>query len=186
MLCCTRLSLPVATVYFVPERCIVSSVLFVPFEFLKHWGAFTMDPLSISASIAGLLSLAITTVAKLDALFNDFRSRPSVLLSISQEMSALCLVLGQLEGQLRGTGTSFSGTKANEKTLLSVLDVCMQTFRQIGSQISELQSGFRKGSLGKAYTFMLYSSKIKEISALRDDLEKCKATLLIALQIHKP
>jgi hypothetical protein len=34
--------------------------------------------------------------------------------------------------------------------------------------------------------FMLYPSRIKEISALRDDLDKYKATLLIALQMHKP
>lgn len=143
-----------------------------------------MDPFSISASIAGLLSLAGATVAKLDALFNDFRSRPAVLFSISQEISALCLVLGQLEGQLRGTTSS--DMKENEKTLLAVLDLCMRTFQQIGSHISELQSRYRKGSLSKAYAFMLYPSRIKEISTLRDDLEKCKATLLIALQMHKP
>jgi hypothetical protein len=62
----------------------------------------------------------------------------------------------------------------------------MQTFQQIGSQINELQSKFRKGSLSKAYTFMLYPSRMKEISALRDDLEKYKVTLLLALQMHKP
>jgi hypothetical protein len=143
-----------------------------------------MDPLSISASVAGLLSLASVTVTKLDALFNDIRSRPAVLLSVSQEVSALCLVLGQLEGQLRSPGSS--RTKENEETLLAVLDVCMRTFQQIVSQINELQSKFRKGSLTRAYAFMLFPSRMKEISVLREDLEKCKATLLIALQMHRP
>jgi hypothetical protein len=143
-----------------------------------------MDPLSISASITGLLGLAAATAATLDALFRDFKSRPAVLLAISQEISALCLVLGQLEGQTRRP--SSTGKKEDEKPLRAVLDLCMQTFQQIGSQICELQSKLRKGSLSKAYTFMLYPSRLKEISALRDDLEKYKVTLLIALQMHKP
>ena len=62
----------------------------------------------------------------------------------------------------------------------------MRTFQQIGFEVSELQSRLRKGSLSKLYTFALYPSKMKEISALRDDLEKYKLTLLIALQIYKP
>jgi hypothetical protein len=140
-----------------------------------------MDPLSITASIAGLLSLAGATAATLDALFRDFKSRPAVLSAISQEISALCLILGQLEGQL-----CTSGKEEDDKPLSAVLDLCMQTFQQIGSQISELQSRLRKGSLSKAYTFMLYPSRMKEISALRDDLEKYKVTLLLALQVHKP
>jgi len=142
-----------------------------------------MDPLSISASITSLLTLARASAAKLDALFHDFKSRPAVLSAISQEISTLCLVLGHLEGQ---RGPNSSGTDENEKTLSAVLDACMRTFQQIGSQICELQSRLRKGSLSKAYTFMLYPSRMKEISALRDDLEKYKLTLLIALQVHKP
>jgi hypothetical protein len=141
-----------------------------------------MDPLSITASIAGLLSLAGATAATLDALFRDFKSRPAVLSAISEEISALCLVLGQLEGQLR----IGSGKEEDEKPLSAVLDLCMRTFQQIGFQINELQSKLRKGSLSKAYTFMLYPSRMKEISALRDDLEKFKVTLLLALQMHKP
>lgn len=140
-----------------------------------------MDPLSISASIAGLLSIAGATAATLDALFRDFKSRPAVLSAISQEISALRLVLGQLEGQLRSPNS-----EENEKVLSAVLDLCMQAFQQIGSQINELQSKLRKGPLSKAYTFMLYPSRMKEISGLRDDLEKYKLTLLIALQMHKP
>lgn len=143
-----------------------------------------MDPLSIAASITGLLSLAAATAAKLDALYQDFKSRPAVLSAISQEISALCLVLGQLESQLRSPNSS--GREENEKTLSAVLDLCMRTFQQIGFQVNELQTKLRKGSLSKAYNFMLYPSKMKEISALRDDLEKYKVTLLIALQIHKP
>lgn len=144
-----------------------------------------MDPLSIAASIAGLLTIAGATAAKLESLFNDFRSRPATLVAISQEISALCLVLGQLESQLHGPNSTGSGTKRNEKTLLAVLDLCMRTFRQIDAQISELQSRFQKGSLSKAFAFISYPSRMKEISALRDDLEKFKATLLIALQMHK-
>lgn len=143
-----------------------------------------MDPLSISASITSIVAFAGATAAKLDALFRDFKSRPAVLLAISQEISTLCLVLGWLEGQRR---TNSSGTDENEseKALSAVLDSCMRTFQQIGSQISELQSSLRKGSLSKAYSFMLYPSRMKEISALRDDLEKYKSTLLLALQVHK-
>ncbi len=143
-----------------------------------------MDPLSISASIAGVLSLAGATAVTLDALFRDFKSRPAVLSAISQEISALSLVLGRLEGQLHGPNSS--GREEDEKILSAVLDLCTQAFQQIGSQISELQSKLRKGSLSKAYTFLLYPSRMKEISALRDDLEKYKMTLLITLQMHKP
>jgi hypothetical protein len=144
-----------------------------------------MDPLSISASTAGLLALAGAIVSKLDALFNnDIRSRPAVLLAISQEISALCLVLGQLEDQLCGPNSD--GTKENEENILAVLDLCMGTLQEIGSKTSELQSRLRNGSLSKAFAFILYPSRMRAISALRDDLEKCKATLLIALQMQKP
>jgi len=108
-----------------------------------------------------------------------------VLSAISQEISAFCLVLGQLEGQLLSPNSS-GREEENEKTLSAVLDLCMRTFQQIGSQINELQAKLRKGALSKAYTFVLYPSRMKEISALRDDLEKYKVTLLIALQVHKP
>ena len=144
-----------------------------------------MDPLSILASITGLLSLAGATAATLNALFRDFKSQPTMLSTISQEISAFCLVLGQLEGQL--TSPKFSSREENDKTLSAVLDLCMRTFQQISAQINELQSKLCKGSLSnlKAYTFMLYPSGMKEISALRDNLEKYKVTLLIALQMHK-
>jgi len=97
-------------------------------------------------------------------MFHDFKSQPAILSAIPQEISILCLVFRHLEGQ---HSPNSSGTNENEKTLSAVLNACMRTFQQIGSQICELQSRLCKGLLSKAYTFMLYPSRMKEISALR-------------------
>jgi hypothetical protein len=110
-----------------------------------------LDPLSFSASVVGILTVTGATVAKLDALFNDLRSRPGHAFgNFPGDICALlswCLDSWKLEGQLHGR--SSSGMKENENALLAVLDLCMQTFRQINSQVSELQSKFRKGPLAR-------------------------------------
>lgn len=143
-----------------------------------------MDPLSAASAIAGLLALAGSTAEKLESFIGDLKSRPALLLAINRETSALLLILGQLEGRVQASNDNHKD--ADDKGLLAILEGCMGLFREIGVRVSELRSTLENGTRTKVFAALMYPSRMKELSALRADLERYKATLSIALHLHQP
>jgi hypothetical protein len=134
-----------------------------------------MDPLSIAASIASLVTIAGTTASIIEALYGELESRPAILLGISQEISVFCSVLGHVEQH----SVTHGKRSAAGSELASAIANCMETFKQIGVLLSALRP--RKSSVTKRARQLLWMGKMRDMGRLRNDLERHKATLLIAL-----
>jgi len=139
-----------------------------------------MDPLSISASVVALFTITAQLINAVNAISNSVKTHQMVLRNISQELAALRLVLGKLK-----EFADSSGAKSPEdKALMLVLDGCLETYEAIGEDLRAIQTGLNKGSLRKMYVQMSFTSKVKKFEPLRQQLEKFKATLSLALHVR--
>jgi hypothetical protein len=136
-----------------------------------------MDPISMAASIAGLLALAGSTASLINTVFGELGPRPAVLLRISEEISVLCSIMGQVDRIGASDGVSLAGD--SEADVSSAVRDCMVTFQKIGILLAELRS--KRTSATKAALQILWLGNMREMTMLRNDLERHKATLLVAL-----
>jgi hypothetical protein len=139
------------------------------------------DPLSIAASVAGLLTLAAQTTKLIASIVSDIKNRQAELISIGLEISSFYLVLHELERRLNET----TNTTSNER-LDAVLAGCKRTLQSIQDLLTKIRDGPGKGGLRKIQGQLTYGSKMKSLEGLRALLDKYKATLNIALVLQRP
>ncbi|KAH0559956.1 hypothetical protein GP486_003522 [Trichoglossum hirsutum] len=139
-----------------------------------------MEPLSVAASIASLLALTVDLIKAVDAIATSVRSQPGSLRDTIHELSALKLVLGQLQRVVPPDGPLSS----EDKALITVLEGCLTTYHSIGKELSDVQGNLKKGTLKKIYTQVTFTNRMKSIDGLRNQLEKYKATIVIALHLR--
>lgn len=140
------------------------------------------DPLSVAASIAGLVTLAAQTAKLIASITEELKRRKAELLSIGDEISSFCFVLNNLRSQLT---SSESDDAARNRGLDTLLAGCTRTLQSIQDLLGEIKEGHAKGGLGKMQAQLTYSSKMKSLEGLRGLLDKYKATLSIALLVQK-
>jgi hypothetical protein len=139
------------------------------------------DPLSIAASVAGLLTLAAQTTKLIASIATDIKKRQAELVSIQQEISSFCLVLYELERRLLDDTTDAS-TNEGLDTLLAG---CKRTLQFIQELLTKIKDGHGKSGLSKIQGQLTYGSKMKSLEGLRSLLDKYKATLSIALLLRR-
>ncbi|EPS38897.1 hypothetical protein H072_7329 [Dactylellina haptotyla CBS 200.50] len=140
------------------------------------------DPLSVSASIAGLVAL-VAGVAKLAAsLRNDQReSCPTQLMLISQEIEVFHALLSRVKVWVEHG----RATRGNDQDLTIFIVGCTNVVAKIGLQLQQLEK-FSKRHVVRRYLSLSLPNKLKELSSSRDDLERSKTTLIIALSSDNP
>lgn len=139
-----------------------------------------MDPLSVGASVAGLFTLTVQLINAVESIVRSVKTQPTILLNISQELAALQLVLERLEKSL----VSRKESSTEDEALIAVLNGCKGTYHNIGKELALLQQNLKKNRMVKLYMQMTFTSRIKALDPLRDQLEKYKATLIIALHLR--
>ncbi|OBR09963.1 Integral membrane protein [Colletotrichum higginsianum IMI 349063] len=142
------------------------------------------DPLSIAASVAGLITLAAST-AKLVKTVGD-RYTNQVSGSVQENVQTLEAALGNIT---KGMWTS-DFTRPGEKSLQQPISSCAQTLRELGKNFRKLHPQAPSGtsvqrswdSLRRLQQKMTRPETLKEIERLQVVLESQKATLLLAMQ----
>jgi hypothetical protein len=139
-----------------------------------------MDPLSVTASVAGLFALTVQLINAAESIVRSVKAQPAILLSVTQELTALQLVLERLEKSVGAHRTP----SPDDEALVLVIDGCKEAYHNIGKELASLESNLKKNQVLKFYTKMTFTSKLKNLGPLRDQLEKYKATLIIALHLR--
>ncbi|KAI5786234.1 hypothetical protein FPQ18DRAFT_308786 [Pyronema domesticum] len=109
-----------------------------------------MDPLSLSASAAGLLSLAIEVTKILTSYTSAVKSAPQDASELNTEILALGHILEKLVEILRidhdaGTG---GGTSFDEQSVLrSVMSACQEHIAAVYKRVAKLHSTDKVSSL---------------------------------------
>lgn len=107
-----------------------------------------MDPLSISASVAGFLSLTIELKRIISTYVSDVKSAPQEACELSVEVSALSNVLETLDELLQSENlyeTSFG----RQFVLYSVVSACHGHFLVIRKRLSNLRGKKVKGLIAR-------------------------------------
>ena len=137
-----------------------------------------MDPLSVSASIAGVVSLADTVFRRTFKYAKNVREAPKVISKLSAELgtlygvlSSLHLVVCQLEGE------TFDPT-----TKVHYLHSCGQTLEKANSILEKYDTASLPGRSIKAITKRTgWPFSIRETEGLLAEIERHKTTLGLAL-----
>ena len=140
------------------------------------------DPLSVAASVAGLLSLAGTVYSALDSFISDVRGAPSFARDIQSEVNAFRNLLTALHSFL--DSSQFQPQRAAlipaEYMVLSCTDAVL-LFSEIESVILPLA----RSSTLKFVDKTLWTRKKSKILKLISRLQWQKSTLSLQLNILK-
>lgn len=136
-----------------------------------------MDPLSATASIASILTLAAQLVMLSDELHTSVKKRHSVLKAISNDLKHLENVLSQLKSALARK------TFEESKDLVPVLEGCREILREVSGELNFVRDSFQGGIWKKTFAQLTFSNRIGSIEKLRGELESVKGTLIIALGV---
>lgn len=140
-----------------------------------------MDPLSLVASVTGLI-LFVKEVKKLSSdLYQTVKKKPQFLRAIAEDLDALQSVLEELEPTYE---IPHKGLTQEQNALSKVLLSCNRTLTEINSRLVTLQQMFTKKIVSRLISYKKFDTELKEIVNLRDELGAIKATLSLALHLR--
>ncbi|KAH7410930.1 hypothetical protein BKA64DRAFT_704043 [Cadophora sp. MPI-SDFR-AT-0126] len=134
-----------------------------------------MDPLSIAASVAGLLTLTVQVIGVCESLYSDVKKRPKLLKDLSTNLNCLASVLEQLQNSLTGEAAG------EEEPLRKCLDGCHTSVKDVQAELEAVKALFVKNIVVKAYAQMTFKSKMAAIMESQDRVDRFTAVVNIAL-----
>jgi Fungal N-terminal domain of STAND proteins len=142
------------------------------------------DPLSIVASVTGLLALGLGVSKQVYTFVNDIKDAPSAITGVRDELSSLCSVLSQFRGSLKddfADSPPYSIPVATD--LCAVLDNCKKVLARLQTQMQKFTK-YGRGTTWHAFLVATqYIFSEKEILRIQRSLEAYKSTLTITLLI---
>ena len=99
-----------------------------------------MDPLSIAASVVGLLGATVKVSTVLNNVFRDFKDVPNVARRVLQEVSDINNCLAQLQSFLIGTrvGSRSRTALIMVEQVVVTLTSCVMTFSELEETLESL------------------------------------------------
>jgi hypothetical protein len=163
------------------------------------------DPLSIAASIIGIVTFAAQVGGTIKDFIDDYRGSDLELNAIAAEVNALCGVLQNLHGEYENAGeVEVSGhsrpasklerilkskKKASVDTqpladapLREVLGGLNGSMQQLDDVVKRSRERIAKGGLYKVHVRALWQRTAKGIEKIRNSLSGYKMTLMLLLQ----
>jgi len=125
-----------------------------------------MDPLSITASIVGVLAFAIDVASAIDSFVTEYRATDSELKAIAKEVDSLRSVLESLRNAYQTRNRAEIPSRLNkfknvfarqtDKALESALDGLDQSMKQLADVVTKSKLRMAKGGVYKVYVQALW------------------------------
>ena len=140
-----------------------------------------MDPLSIGASIIGLLGVAAKMTSYLNAITTSISEAPGLVRTVLAEMADITAVLEQLQAYVFGTASvdQNKGCCIQFDNVLATLSGCVATYSELEAVIDGLDVVPELGNFDR----VRWSLKESKILALVQRLQNHKASLTLMLTI---
>jgi hypothetical protein len=138
-----------------------------------------MDPLSISASIAGLLTLAVQVIETCDTLYATIKKRPKIFRALADDLRSLSRVLTDL-GKIDG-----SKAAGEADAFRQCVDGCDGVLKELQAEFDALQTLFKGNVISKTYAQFTFKSRMDSILEARDQVERYTHTLSLALLLRQ-
>ena len=123
-----------------------------------------MDPLSIAASVVGLLGATVKVTTVLDTFFRDLKDVPNVARRILQEASDIGTCLAQLQAFLIGSrvGSRSRTALIMVEQVVVVLTSCVMIFSELEATLESLGDDTPK-QFGKRIAWFRKESKLETL-----------------------
>jgi ankyrin repeat protein len=138
-----------------------------------------MDPLSIAASVAGLLTLTVQVIGICDSLYNDVKKRPKLLKDLSTDLNCLASVLEQLQNSLTEKATG------DEEPLRRCLDGCHTAIQDVQKELDAVKALFVKNIVAKTYAQLTFKSKMAAIMESQERVDRFTGAVNVALAVRQ-
>ena len=138
-----------------------------------------MDPLSIAASVAGLINLS-TDVYKAIATYTSSVKEASVdILSLAEELSGLQSVLQRLSSFIL-SGSISAVSFAQSSALALALQKCGKTLSQLSTRLHHLQ----QDRISRVLERLRWPFSEKDTRSTMDVLRRCASTFQFSLTVE--
>ena len=140
-----------------------------------------MDPLSVVASIAGILGAAAQISTSISTLIEKSRKAPKDMRKVKDEVDTIRSVLHQLQAFLLGSAKT---NRARTSLILVdqvvvTLSACVSTFSELDVTVGTLVSDDRLGLMDR----LRWSTKASAIDECLKNLQTQKSSLTLILTI---
>lgn len=133
------------------------------------------DPLSLAASITGLLAFAATTARSLVTLVQDVRDAPDDVVAIGRDVAALAAVLAAAHDTCASHELDVEN-KELAAALAEYIDLCQDAMMGLRALLRPLASG-----AGPVRFVLGWTMRKGDVRALKGRLNEGKASLSLAL-----
>ncbi|KAH7110760.1 hypothetical protein EDB81DRAFT_831581 [Dactylonectria macrodidyma] len=137
-----------------------------------------MDPLSIAASVAGLIALVGKVAEVSRELYLSVQKGPQLLARLTDELDTFHAVLVELRYHLQDEGDG------DRDALRSVSVSCDETVQSLEQQLNSLREMFTKGRLTRLLSRSRFTELMSDIEAATGRLYAYKQSLTVALQLR--
>lgn len=137
------------------------------------------DPLSIAASVAGLITLGVQVSMGLTQIISDAQGAHTLLTEVSNDLLILCEILRNIDAL-----TSRWRESTADLVLAGTLDGCRGSLKELQSMITTVQETFVRGGLQKRWLQATWSAKKRDIAAISCKITDYKSTLTLTLQMQ--
>jgi hypothetical protein len=138
-----------------------------------------MDPLSVAASVAGLIALVAKAAEIARELYNTVKQKSRILKSLADGLAIFHAVLGDL-----GSRLADGGNEEEQGALKSVSASCQRTVCKLQEHLISLREMSSKNLAHRLYSHSKYKATMDEIEEMREDLAAFKLTLNIAIHLR--
>lgn len=140
-----------------------------------------MDPLSVAASVAGLMSLSIEVVHAVSEYYKSAKNAPSDIEGIKSELESLSIILERLELVLRSDKIrSNSSSFDTSSVLTTALNSCEKTIREISSKLGRPKDS----SVSRVWERLKWPFSEKEVQKLLEVLHRHILTFQFSLTVE--
>jgi hypothetical protein len=138
------------------------------------------DPLSVLASIGGLIAIGTSLVTGLTTTISKARSAPASIQALSKELKTLCTALSNLE-------TVFKLPDVLRNPLFPVdilselLENIMADFVAVQKEVGSYTARPEAGALQQVWRQFRWGFREGDVRELRDDIAAYKATIVMTI-----
>lgn len=136
------------------------------------------DPLSIIASITGLVALGVKVSNGLAQIISEAKAVDALLTELTNDLLVLCTILAEVEA------ISTWRESAGDHLLPAALERCDRTLKDLQAIIEIFQKSVARGGLQKRWLQATWASKQKQIASISARISEHKSTLTLALQMQ--
>lgn len=140
-----------------------------------------MDPLSVTASIVGILCAAAKVSSVLNTFVRNTKGAPKLAQAVLVEVNSLSAVLGQLQNYLLGAASS-----SKSRSSLILVEQVIVTLAECVTTFSELEDVLETGRIENDFKLldrMKWAMKESKISDIQRRLQSNKTSLTLMLTI---